>query len=88
MQTPNMPPTAKQRVERTHWAIFFSRIAWIRYASTIKPITKTVEKTLEVGHKTGIILQEGLKTKGIDKEVYLAVIGMALKAPFLLLWVV
>ena len=45
----------------------------------IKPITKTVEMTLEVGHKTGIILQEGLKTKGIDKEVYMAVIGMALK---------
>lgn len=45
----------------------------------IKPITKTVEKTAELGHKTGIILQEGLKTKGIDKEVYMAVIGMALK---------
>ncbi|MBQ9229829.1 MAG: OadG family protein [Prevotella sp.] len=45
----------------------------------IKPITMTVEKTMEVGHKTGVILQEGLKTKGIDKEVYLAVIGMALK---------
>jgi len=45
----------------------------------IKPITKTVEKTIEVGHKTGIILQEGLKTKGIDREVYIAVIGMALK---------
>ena len=45
----------------------------------IKPITKTVEKTAEIGHKTGIILQEGLKTKGIDKEVYMAVIGMALK---------
>ena len=45
----------------------------------IKPITKTVEKTMEVGHKTGIILQEGLKTKGIDREVYIAVIGMALK---------
>ena len=45
----------------------------------IKPITKTVEKTIEVGHKTGVILQEGLKTKGIDKEVYLAVIGMALQ---------
>ena len=45
----------------------------------IKPITKTVEKTAEIGHKTGIILQEGLKTKGIDKEVYIAVIGMALK---------
>ncbi|MBR1394779.1 MAG: OadG family protein [Prevotella sp.] len=45
----------------------------------IKPITKTVEKTAEIGHKTGIILQEGLKTKGIDREVYMAVIGMALK---------
>ena len=45
----------------------------------IKPITKTVEKTIEVGHKTGVILHEGLKTKGIDKEVYMAVIGMALK---------
>jgi Na+-transporting methylmalonyl-CoA/oxaloacetate decarboxylase gamma subunit len=45
----------------------------------IKPITKTVEKTAEIGHKTGVILQEGLKTKGIDKEVYIAVIGMALK---------
>ena len=45
----------------------------------IKPITRTVEKTAEIGHKTGIILQEGLKTKGIDKEVYMAVIGMALK---------
>ena len=45
----------------------------------IKPITKTVEKTAEIGHNTGVILQEGLKTKGIDKEVYMAVIGMALK---------
>ena len=45
----------------------------------IKPITKTVEKTAEIGHKTGVILQEGLKTRGIDKEVYMAVIGMALK---------
>ncbi len=45
----------------------------------IKPITKTVEKTAEIGHKTGVILQEGLKTKGIDREIYMAVIGMALK---------
>lgn len=48
-------------------------------AQPIKPITKTVEKTAEIGHKTGVILQEGLKTKGIDREVYMAVIGMALK---------
>lgn len=45
----------------------------------IKPITKTVEKTAELGHKTSNILQDGLEKKGIDKEVYLAVIGMALK---------
>ena len=45
----------------------------------IKPITKTVEKTMEVGHKTGVMLQDGMKTKGIDREVYLAVIGMALQ---------
>ncbi len=45
----------------------------------IKPITKTVEKTIEVGHKTGVILKEGLNTKGIDKEVYMAVIGLALR---------
>ena len=51
----------------------------VAYQQPIKPITKTVEKTLEVGHKTGVILQEGLKTKGIDREVYLAVIGLALK---------
>ena len=51
----------------------------VAHQQPIKPITKTVEKTLEVGHKTGIILQEGLKTKGIDREVYMAVIGMALK---------
>ena len=45
----------------------------------IKPITKTVEKTAEIGHKTGVIMQDGLKLKGIDKEIYIAVIGMALK---------
>ena len=51
----------------------------VAHQQPIKPITKTVEKTLEVGHKTGVILQEGMKTKGIDREVYMAVIGMALK---------
>ena len=45
----------------------------------IKPITKTVEKTIEVGHKTCIMLREGFDTKGIDKEVYMAVIGLALR---------
>ena len=45
----------------------------------IKPITKTVEKTAEIGHKTGVILKDGFDSKGIDREVYMAVIGMALK---------
>ena len=48
-------------------------------AQPIKPITKTVEKTVEVAHKTGNIMQEGFDKKGIDIEVYMAVIGMALK---------
>lgn len=51
----------------------------VAHQQPMKPITKTVEKTMEVGHKTGVILQEGLKTKGIDKEVYMAVIGLALR---------
>ena len=45
----------------------------------IKVVTKTVEVTHDLAHATGNILQDGLKTKGIDKEVYIAVISMALK---------
>ena len=45
----------------------------------IKPITKTVEITHDLAHATGNILQDGLGKKGIDKEVYIAVISMALK---------
>jgi len=45
----------------------------------IKPITKTVEVTHDIAHATGNILQDGLEKKGIDKEVYIAVISMALK---------
>ena len=37
-------------------------------AQPIKPITKTVEVTHDIAHATGNILQDGLKTKGIDKE--------------------
>ena len=51
----------------------------VAHHQPIKPITKTVEKTAELGHKTGVILKEGLNTKGIDKEVYMAVIGLALR---------
>ena len=45
----------------------------------IKAVTKTVEVTHDLAHATGNLLQDGLKTKGIDKEVYIAVISMALK---------
>ena len=43
----------------------------------IKPITKTVEVTKEIAHKTSNIMQEGLQKRGIDMELYMAVIGMA-----------
>ena len=45
----------------------------------IKAVTKTVEVTHDIAHATGNLLQDGLKTKGIDKEVYIAVIAMAMK---------
>ena len=45
----------------------------------IKVVTKTVEVTHDIAHATGNILQDGLEKKGIDKEVYIAVISMALK---------
>ncbi|MBQ9215757.1 MAG: OadG family protein [Prevotella sp.] len=45
----------------------------------IKTVTKTVEVTHDIAHATGNILQDGLGKKGIDKEVYIAVISMALK---------
>ncbi len=40
---------------------------------------KTVEITSEIGRKTNVILKDGLQTKGIDKETYMAVISLALK---------
>ena len=55
---------------------------YLRKAAKVQPIragVKTVEKTMEVASKTSTILQDGLKLKGIDKEVYIAVISMALK---------
>ena len=45
----------------------------------LKAGVRTVEMTREIGHRTNVILQDGLKSKGIDKEIYIAVIGMALK---------
>lgn len=45
----------------------------------VKPVVKTGSVIADVANKTNNILQDGLKTKGIDKEVYVAVIAMALK---------
>ena len=45
----------------------------------IKTVTKTMEVTHDIAHATGNILQDGLDMKGIDKEVYIVVISMALK---------
>ncbi|MGN1263878.1 MAG: OadG family protein [Prevotella sp.] len=69
--------------------IFFSMFgSLMKHRSTAKKVAniqplkvgmKTVEKTTEIGHKTSVILQDGLKSKGIDKEIYIAVIAMAIK---------
>ena len=40
---------------------------------------KTIEVTSELSHKTNVMLKDGLTTKGIDKEIYMAVISLALK---------
>lgn len=40
---------------------------------------KTIEVTSEISHKTNVMLKDGLATKGIDKEIYMAVISLALK---------
>lgn len=45
----------------------------------IKPIVSTGKKLNEVRHKTTNILKDGMETKGRDKEIYIAVIAMALK---------
>ena len=51
----------------------------IAHQQPIKPITATVEKTKEIAHRTGNILQEGFDKRGVDMEVYMAVIAMALR---------
>ncbi len=40
---------------------------------------KTIEVTNEISHKTNVMLKDGLTTKGIDKEIYMAVISLALQ---------
>lgn len=62
--------------------IFMAHKHALRKAGKIQPIkmaVKTGEKLAETGHKTKVILKDGLQTGGIDKEIYIAVISMALK---------
>ena len=63
----------------TLFGIFMKHREKVAKIQPVKAGVKTVELTKEVSHKTSTILQDGLKTKGIDKEVYMAVISMALK---------
>ena len=62
--------------------LFMSQMQALKKAGKIQPIkaaVKTGEKLAETGHKTKVILKDGLQTGGIDKEIYIAVIAMALK---------
>lgn len=45
----------------------------------LKPVTKTVGAVENVVDKTATVMKDGLKTKGKDKRIYIAVIAMALK---------
>ena len=45
----------------------------------LKTVTKVGEEVSDLGHKANVVLKDGLRTKGIDKEIYIAVISMALK---------
>ena len=54
----------------------------LKKAKDVTPVNVAVkagEKIVETGHKTKVILKDGMKSGGIDKEVYIAVISMALK---------
>lgn len=62
--------------------LFMAHKQALKKAGKIQPIkaaVKTGEMLAETGHKTKVILKDGLQTGGIDKEIYIAVIAMALK---------
>lgn len=64
------------------FGLFMRHRSAAKKVANIQPIkvgVKTVEKTVEIGHVANNLLQDGLKTKGRDKEIYIAVISMALK---------
>ena len=54
----------------------------LKKAASMQPIKAAVateEKIHEAAHKTKVILKDGLEKGGIDKEIYMAVIALALK---------
>ncbi len=59
--------------------------AYMRHKQELKEIQplKTVkavkDEVSDMAHQTSVILKDGMRTRGIDKEVYIAVISMALK---------
>lgn len=62
--------------------IFMAHKQTLKKAGKIQPIKATVKTgkiIVETGHKTNVLLKDGLHSKGIDKEIYIAVISMALK---------
>ncbi|MGN1376587.1 MAG: OadG family transporter subunit [Prevotella sp.] len=62
--------------------LFMAHKQALKKAQKIQPIraaVKTGEKIAETGHKTKVMLKDGLQSGGIDKEIYIAVIAMALK---------
>ena len=66
----------------TLFGMFMKHRSAAKKMASIQPLKagmKTVEKTVEIGHKTNVILQDGLKSKGIDKETYIAVIALAIQ---------
>lgn len=63
------------------FSLFMRNRTTIKKVTTIQPIKTGVEAvdiTSKIGHKTSVMLQTGMKSKGIDREVYIAVISMAL----------
>lgn len=55
------------------------QIEKIKAMKAVKPAVEVVDKTIELAEKAGQMLQDGSDLKGIEKEVYIAVISMALK---------
>lgn len=62
--------------------VFFRILGIVmEHKATAKKVTdvQPIKAVVETGHKTNVLLKDGLQLKGIDKEIYIAVISMALK---------